>query len=173
MLIGTESCGKSTLTVNLAHHFNTNYLEEVGRELSELSGTDTMMLSCDFTRILLEHKAKELRLIEHSNKVLFEDTDCLITKFFMNFLEDENIEKNTLLADAIASLNKYDLILYMEPDVEWVQDGDRSEIIAADRYKYGDVIKKIYEDFGFHFVCLSGTYLERYEQAIKLIEEIL
>lgn len=173
LIIGTESCGKSTLTVNLAHHFNTNYLEEVGRELSELSGTDTMMLSSDFTRILLEHKAKELQLIEHSNKVLIEDTDCLITKFFMNFLEDENIEKNTLLADAIASLNKYDLILYMEPDVEWVQDGDRSEIIAADRYKYGDMIKKLYADFDFHFVCLSGTYLERYEQAIKLIEEIM
>lgn len=84
LIIGTESCGKSTLTVNLAHHFNTNYLEEVGRELSELSGTDTMMLS-DFTRILLEHKAKELKLLEHSNKVLIEDTDCLITKFFMNF----------------------------------------------------------------------------------------
>ena len=28
----------------------------------------------------------------------------------MNFLEDENIEKNTLLANAIASLNQYDLI---------------------------------------------------------------
>ncbi len=173
LLIGTESCGKSTLTVNLAHHFNTNYLEEVGRELSELSGTDTMMLSSDFTRILLEHKAKELRLIEHSNKVLIEDTDCLITKFFMNFLEDENIEKNTLLANAIASLNQYDLILYMEPDVEWIQDGDRSEVIAADRYKYSDMIKKLYADFDFHFVCISGTYLERYEQAIKLIEEIL
>ena len=131
------------------------------------------MLSSDFTRILLEHKAKELKLLEYSNKVLIEDTDCLITKFFMNFLKDENIEKNTLLADAIASLNQYDLILYMEPDVKWVQDGDRSEIIAANRYKYGNMIKKLYADSGFRFVCISGTYVERYEQAIKLIEQIL
>lgn len=37
----------------------------------------------------------------------------------------------------------------MEPDVKWVQDGDRSEIIAANRYKYGNMIKKLYADSGF------------------------
>ena len=40
------------MTVNLANYFNTNYIEEAGRELSEKSGTDTMMLSEDFTEIL-------------------------------------------------------------------------------------------------------------------------
>jgi len=173
LLIGCESCGKSTLTINLAAHYNTNYLEEVGRELSELSGTDTMMLSVDFTRILLEHKTKELKIIEQSNKVLFEDTDCLITKFFMNFLKDENIHKNAMLADAIAALNTYDLILYLEPDVPWVQDGGRSEVIAANRCQYGSYIKKMYEDFGFHCVSLSGDYLERFEKAIKYVDELL
>lgn len=172
LLIGSESSGKSTLTINLANHYNTNYLDEVGRELSEISGTDTMMLSQDFTRILLEHKAKELRLVEQSNKVLFEDTDCLITRFFMEFLEDENIEKNAALAEAIAGLNEYDLILYLEPDVEWVQDGDRSEVIAADRRKYSDMIVNLYEKFGFDCVPINGSYLERYEKAIKLVDRL-
>ena len=49
LLIGGESVGKSTLTINLANYYNTNYLEEVGRDLSELSGTDLYMLSEDFT----------------------------------------------------------------------------------------------------------------------------
>lgn len=40
------------------------------------------------------------------------------------------------LADAIAALNQYDLILFLQPDVAFVQDGDRSEIIAADRERY-------------------------------------
>ena len=147
LIIGGESAGKSTLTINLANYYNTVYLEEVGRELSELSGTDIYMLSDDFTRILLEHKAKEFRLIQQSNKVFFEDTDCLITRFFMGFLEDENIEANTELAEAIAALNNYDLILFLEPDVEWVQDGDRSEVMAADRYKYSNMIKEILRCF--------------------------
>lgn len=173
LLIGGESSGKSTLTVNLANYFNTVYLEEVGRDLSELSGTDVYMLSEDFTRILLEHKAKEMRLIDQSNKVFFEDTDCLITRFFMGFLEDENIEKNERLVEAIAALNSYDLILYLEPDVEWVQDGDRSEVIAADRKKYGDMIKELYTKYGFNYVTISGDYNSRFDQAVKYVKELL
>lgn len=173
LLIGGESVGKSTLTINLANYYNTNYLEEVGRELSELSGTDLYMLSEDFTRILLEHKAKEMRLIQNSNKVLFEDTDCLITRFFMSFLKDEKIEENARLAEAIARLNTYDLILFLEPDVTWVQDGGRSEIIAADRKKYSEQIKRLYEDFGFKLELISGNYVERFEKAVRLVDELL
>ena len=173
LMIGGESSGKSTLTVNLANYFNTVYLEEVGRDLSELSGTDVYMLSEDFTRILLEHKAKEMRLIEQSDKVFFEDTDCLITRFFMDFFEDENIEKNERLAEAIAELNSYDLILYLEPDVEWVQDGGRSDIIAADRKKYGDMIKALYTKYGFEFKTISGDYNNRFDQAVKYVKELL
>ena len=173
LLIGGESAGKSTLTVNLANYFNTVYLEEVGRDLSELSGTDIYMLPEDFTRILVEHKAKEMRLIEHSNKVFFEDTDSLITKFFLDFLEDEEAEKNGQLAEAIAQLNSYDLILFLEPDVEWVQDGDRSEVIAADREKYSQMIKELYTKHGFEFKTISGDYNSRFDQAVKYVKELI
>ena len=171
LIIGSESCGKSVLTINLAHHYHTNYLEEVGRELSELSGTDRMMLTEDFTRILLEHKAKEMRLIQHSNKVLIEDTDCLITRFFMDLLENGN-EENIALAESIARLNHYDLILHAEPDVEWVQDGDRSTEIAADRQKYSGMIERLYERFGFRCVRIGGSYDERYEKAKEHINRL-
>lgn len=173
LLIGGESAGKSTLTINLANYFNTVYLEEVGRELSELSGTDRYMLSEDFTRILLEHKAKEFRLIEQANKVFFEDTDCLVTRFFMGFLEDENIEKNARLAECLAALNSYDLILFLEPDVEWVQDGDRSEVMAADRQKYSNMIKELYHKYGFEFKVICGDYNSRFDQAVKYVKELL
>ncbi len=171
LIIGSESCGKSVLTINLAHHYHTNYLEEVGRDLSELSGTDEMMISQDFTRILLEHKAKEMRLIEHSNKVLIEDTDCLITRFFMEFLESGS-EENIALAESIARINHYDLILHAEPDVAWVQDGDRSTEIAENRQKYSDRIEQLYERFGFRCVRIGGGYAERYERAIELIDRL-
>ena len=173
LIIGGESSGKSTLTINLANYFNTVYLEEVGRDLSELSGTDIYMLPEDFTRILLEHKAKEFRLIEKSNKVFFEDTDCLITHFFLDFLNDEESQKNGKLADAIAALNSYDLILFLEPDVEWVQDGDRSEVIAADRKKYSEMIKKYYTDRGFGFKIISGDYNTRFDLAVKYVNELI
>ena len=172
LLIGGESAGKSTLTINLANYFNTVYLEEVGRDLSELSGTDEYMLSEDFTRILVEHKAKELRLIGKSNKVFFEDTDCLVTHFFIDFLKDEDVGRNGKLADAIAALNSYDLILFLEPDVDWVQDGDRSEVIAADRKKYSEMLKSYYTRNGYSFKTISGDYNTRFDTAVKYVKEL-
>ncbi len=172
LIIGGESAGKSTLTINLANYYNTQYLEEVGRELSELSGTDIYMLPEDFTRILLEHKAKEMRLLPMCNKVLFEDTDCLITRFYLDFLESGEKEKNINLAEAIADINSYDLILFLEPDVEWIQDGDRSEVIASDRTKYSNMIKDIFTKKGFEYHIISGDYSARFDKARELVNAL-
>ena len=172
LLMGGESTGKSTLTINLANRFNTNYIDEAGRDISERSGTDMMMLSEDFTEILLQHKLNEIKAIEHSNKVIFEDTDALITQFFMGFLEDPGIEKNKALSDAIDALNSYDLILFLEPDVEFVQDGDRSEEIRDNREKYSDQIKDLILSHGKRFVIVSGSYEERYEKAITEVNRL-
>ena len=173
LLIGGESTGKSTLTINLANHYNTNYIDEAGRELSEKSGTDTLMLSEDFTEILLQQKLNEIKAIEQSNKVLFIDTDALITQFFMNFLEDSGIERNKALSDAIDGLNNYDLILFLEPDVKFVRDGGRSEIIERDREKYSEQIKKLFDEHGKSYVCIAGDYQERYLKAIEAVDELL
>ena len=173
LLMGGESTGKSTITINLSNRFNTNYIDEAGRDISERSGTDTMMLSEDFTEILLQHKLNEIKAIEHSNKVLFIDTDTLVTQFFMNFFEDPGIEKNKALSDAIDGVNAYDLILYLEPDVEFVQDGGRSEVIRDDRERYSEQIKELIRSHGKTFVTVSGSYQERYEAAVKEVNKIL
>ncbi len=173
LLMGGESTSKSTLTINLANRFNTNYIDEAGRDISERSGTDLLMLSEDFTEILLQHKLNEMKAIEHSNKVLFIDTDALVTQFYMNFLEDPNIEKNKALSDAIDALNEYDLILFMEPDVAFVQDGDRSEVIKNDREKYSRQIKELLQAHGKQFISVSGSYQERYEKAVAEVEKLL
>lgn len=172
LLMGGESTGKSTLTINLAHRFNTNYIDEAGRDISARSGTDMMMLSEDFTEILIQHKLNEIKAIEHSNKVLFIDTDTLVTQFYMAFLEDPNIGKNKALSDAIDGVNEYDLILYLEPDVEFVQDGDRSEVIRDDRIKYSEQIKDLLRSHGRSFVTVSGPYQERYETAVKEVNRL-
>ncbi len=173
LLMGGESTGKSTLTINLANRFNTNYIDEAGRDISERSGTDTLMLSEDFTEILLQHKLNEIKAVEHSNKILFIDTDALVTQFYMGFLEDPQIKKNKALSDAIDALNGYDLILYLEPDVAFVQDGDRSEVIHADRERYSRRIKDLIENHGRNFVSICGSYQERYETAVKLVGRLL
>ena len=167
LLMGGESTGKSTLTINLAHRFNTNYIDEAGREISERSGTEMLMLPEDFTEILLQHKLNEIKAIEHSNKVIFIDTDALITQFYIGFLEDPEAEKNKALSDAIDALNEYDLILFLEPDVDFVQDGDRSEVIRDNRDKYSEQIKELLRSHHKNFVTVGGTYQQRYERAVN------
>ena len=171
LIIGLESSGKSVMTVNLANHFNTNYIEEAGRELSEKSGTDTLMLKEDFTEILLTQKMNEMKAIEHSNRVIFCDTDCLITQFYLNFLKGD--EENIKLSEAIDGINSYDLILFLAPDVKWVQDGDRSEEIRDNRPMYRDMLGEIYKSHGKCFKYIEGSYLEKYNKCVELVNDML
>ena len=173
LLMGGESTGKSTLTINLANRFNTNYIDEAGREISERSGTDMLMLSEDFTEILLQHKLNEINAINNSNKVLFIDTDTLVTQFYMSFLNDPEIDRNKALSDAIDAVNEYDLILFLEPDVAFVQDGDRSEVIRDDRETYSNKIKDLITSHGKNFIVINGTYQERYVKAVEVVERLL
>jgi HTH-type transcriptional repressor of NAD biosynthesis genes len=173
LLVGGESTGKSTLTINLANHFNTNYIDEAGREISLRSGTDKMMLQEDYTEILLRHKQNEMDAIKQSNKVLFIDTDALITKFYLEFLDKDVSEQNMVLADAIDGINKYDLILFFEPDVEFVQDGSRNEVISDNRLKYSERIKEILREHNRNFVCICGDYQGRYEKAVEAVERLI
>ena len=171
LIIGLESSGKSVMTVNLANYYNTNYIEEAGRELSEKSGTDTMMLNADFTEILLVQKMNEIKAVENSNKVLFCDTDCLITQFYLRFLEGD--EENIKLADAIDAINSYDLILFLAPDVKWVQDGDRSEEIRDNRPVYREMLATIYHSHGKNFEYIEGDYLTKFNKCVELVNKLL
>lgn len=173
LLMGGESTGKSTLTINLANRFNTNYIDEAGRDISERSGTDMLMLSEDFTEILLQHKLNEINAINDSNKVLFIDTDALVTQFYMSFLNDPEIDRNKALSDAIDALNEYDLIMFLEPDVAFVQDGDRSEVIRDDRETYSNKIKDLITSHGKNFIVINGSYQERYVKAVEAVEKLL
>lgn len=175
LIIGSESTGKSTLTANLAASYNTNYVEEIGREVCDYAGGEELMLAEDLQEILLRHKLRELEQIKYSNKILFEDTDSLTTKFYAGFLmdDDKSIRKTEALADAINAVNDFDLIFFLEPTVEFVQDGTRNEIIAADREKYSTQIKALFDKAGLKYHCLSGDYQQRFEEAKQIIDETL
>ncbi len=173
LLIGTESTGKSTLAISLARHYNTCFLEEVGRDISARSGTDQWMLPQDFTDILLQHKVKQTEMISRANRVFFEDTNCLTTLFYINFLEGEEKERNRNLAESVSALNEYDLILLLGPDVDFVQDGDRSLEIAADREKYTDLLRRMCEEHGLQVTELNGDYEQRYRRAVELVDHLL
>ncbi|MBQ4531180.1 MAG: AAA family ATPase [Lachnospiraceae bacterium] len=173
LLIGGESTGKSTLTQNLALAFNTNFVEEIGREICEQAGMEDTMVAEDLQKCLIYQKAEMWKQIEHSNKLLFVDTDALITKFFIQFLLDKGEERRKceVMADAISEVNEFDLIFFLEPTVAFVQDGTRNEKIMQDREKYSNQIKKLFDEAGYEYICLGGDYKERFLKAKEIVKE--
>lgn len=176
LIVGGESTGKSTLVQNLALAYNTNFVSEVGRDTCAYAGGEKYMTVDDLYENLLKQRINVDEAAKSSNRILFVDTDALTTKFYVNFLLDETSPHAKLcneLALAIHNINKWDLVLFLEPTVDFVQDGTRSEEIASDREKYSNQIKALLQENGVRYTCLDGDYLDRFVKAKSIIKNQL
>ena len=173
LIVGGESTGKSTLVEKLAIAYNTNFVKEIGRDTCEIAGGEEFMNKYDLYENMLRQKTEEINALKTCNKLLFIDTDAITTKFYGNFLlnDKEDIKECNDLADAITKINEFDLILFLEPDVDWVQDGTRNEKIATDRIKYSNQIKELFNEQGIEYISIGGTYLDRFNKAKEIIKD--
>jgi HTH-type transcriptional regulator, transcriptional repressor of NAD biosynthesis genes len=170
VILGTESCGKSTLTRNLALIYNTTYVKEYGRELCEdLGGCDGIILEEDYQIIAYGHKLKEHEAIKQANKLVLIDTEAVVTQFYSELYN----QKHQRVLDEIARIQQYDLCLYMEPDVKWVDDGLRVHGEQKIREENNQRLKELLKESGMKFACISGNYQERLEKSIELISGML
>ncbi|MDM5327072.1 multifunctional transcriptional regulator/nicotinamide-nucleotide adenylyltransferase/ribosylnicotinamide kinase NadR [Neobacillus sp. CF12] len=170
VVVGTESCGKSTLTRNLAKIYNTTYVEEYGRIIcEEIGGCEGIITKEDYHKIAYGHKLEEMKAIEKANKVVFIDTEAIVTQFYSNLYNNEH---QTVL-DEIAKLQDYDLWLYLEPDVKWVDDGLRVHGEDTIRDQNNQHLKLLLDNHNIDYKILSGDYVNRLNGAIKMIEELL
>ena len=174
LVVGGESTGKSTLVQNLALAYNTNYVAEYGRITSDYAGGEAFMIADDLYENLLRQRLQIMDAAKKSNRILFVDTDAVTTLFYSRFLLTDPKEREICekMATAISDMTRWDLVLFLEPDVAFVQDGTRNEEIHADREKYSRQIKEALEQNRMVYHCLSGDYLERFETAKKLIAEL-
>ncbi len=173
LVVGGESTGKTTLVENLAIAYNTNFVKEVGRDICGIAGGEEFIIKEDLIEILLKQKVLEIDLLNHSNKLLFVDTDAITTLFYSKLLlKDKNeIQECENLATSISLINNYDLVLFLEPTVEFIQDGTRNEEIKNNRVKYSNQIKKLLKKNNIKFISLKGNYLDRYNESIRIIKE--
>lgn len=176
LVVGGESTGKSTLVQNLALAYNTNYVAEVGRDTCEYAGGEDYMIAEDMYENILRQKINVLDAAKQANRILFVDTDAITTMFYSKFLlsaQEENMQKCIDLAKAVNAVCSWDLVLFLEPDVAFIQDGTRNEKIEADREKYSEQIKHLLDSAGIKYHCISGSYLERFDLAKELIAKEL
>lgn len=174
LIIGSESTGKSTLVENLASYYNTNFVVEIGRETCDYAGGEDKILYEDLLENLIRQKEEVIKGIKTSNKLLFVDTDALTTNFFSEVLLDDLNQKENItnLSKHINLSNDWDLVLFLDIDgVPFVQDGTRNEEFKIERKKYNSLLKEMFDENNLNYEVIKGNYLERFEQAKKIINE--
>ena len=180
LIAGVESTGKTTLTEFLAKHYKTRRQLELGREICEFCYGETRMLPADYIKILHRHAAAEELMFERAEgKVVFTDTDAIATLWFAKLAPffDKEIKTIERLAWATIYANKYDLILFLEPTVPFVQDGWRKEISKRERMANSEKLKQMYLD-GYKGICPivfidEVSYKDRERAALCQVEKLL
>lgn len=169
-IVGTESCGKSTLVRNLAKLFQTTYVEEYGRTICEEIGNGSdLIMDRHYEAIVYGHKHLEYEKIKQANKILFIDSEQVVTQYYTKVYQGYELP---IVEEAIQT-QQYDLYLYLEPDVPWVDDGYR--VLGNDdvRQRNNQLLKNMFHERNIPFVIISGTYADRLAQAIKYVKTLL
>lgn len=170
VVVGTESCGKSTLVRYLGKVFQTSYVEEYGRTVCEyLGGCDGILSEVEFQEICYQQKIKELEAQRQANKLLFVDTEAIVSQYYSHLYLGKHLD----LIDAIIKTQHYDLWLFLEPDVNWVDDGYRVYGEEEVRNKNNQLLKEMLEQYGIHYHTITGSYEKRLDTAIRLVNNLL
>lgn len=166
-IFGPESTGKTTLTKNLAAHFNTIYCEEYARGLLEFK--DGKVDYEDITRIALGHAASEEALARQANRVLFSDTDLIITKLWSNIL----FEKCPEWIEEMILTRHYDMYILTDVDVPWIEDNQRYFPEQEKRKWFFDLCVEALEKYHRPYEIISGGWDERLQKAISVVDNLL
>ena len=162
ILIGPESTGKTTLSIYLAKLYNFDLITEYSRIY--LSKTSNSYSYEDLKKIAIQQN--QIEKDNGSEKIII-DTDLLTIKIWSEFKYgscDPEIEK---IISSYDRKKRYYLLL--KDDIKWEYDplreskNDRSEIFSLH--------KNLLEKKGFNYGIISGTGINRINNAIKIVEE--
>jgi HTH-type transcriptional repressor of NAD biosynthesis genes len=164
VILGTECTGKTTLTEKLAKHFNCNFVLEAARDIIANSNTFTFD---DLHLVATEHAKRIDKTILGDNPLVIIDTDIHTTKSYSRFTFQKELE---ICADIYYS-NRANIYLYLNNDVEYLQDGTR--LSEAERNLLDLSHRQVLKDHNIDIIELKGDWDERFEKAVKQINEVI
>ena len=170
VLYGPESTGKTTLSRQLARHYNSVWVREYAREYLQNKWNNERK-TCepyDLLPIAIGQMALENELAKKTNSVLICDTDLLETKVYSEAYYDGTCDP---LLEKYALENSYDLYFLTYIDVPWEADDLRDK--PKEREYMFNAFKDELEKQNKPYVLLKGGKKERLQKAIKHIDELL
>ncbi len=170
VVLGAESSGSTTLSLDLAANFNTVWVPEYGRDYCADRGIfdPYAWKTEEFEHIAREQNRREDTLAREANRVLICDTDAFATRLWhWRYFGDFSPK-----VDQIAfKRRRPDLYLLTDVDIPFVQDGLRDgEAIRHEMHrKFIEELEK--QSVSWHLV--SGSRAERVERARSLISPLI
>jgi HTH-type transcriptional repressor of NAD biosynthesis genes len=148
---GPESTGKSTAAVRMAEHYNTLSVPEVARELisSNKFSVD------DIIRIGIAQTERVLEYSKLANKLLFCDTDLIITQIYSRHYLG-------VVPEILYELEKkvsYDKYFFFDIDIPWIDDGLRD--LEKERESMREIFLDELRKRNIDFVMVHGSFEER------------
>lgn len=162
-LMGPESCGKSYLAEHLAKHFDTVFVEEYGRTYCEINGMDSSEL--DFAHVAGGQLMREDEMALQANRLLFCDTDLLVTQIWSEVYFKGKCQPWILWANHHRA---YDLCLLCAPDIPWVNDGLRE--FEDQRIWMFERLKQALDSRRQNYKIIQGPLEGRLPQAVEWVE---
>ncbi len=167
-VLGAESTGTTTIAQALAAHYQTEWVAEYGRELSELKiqRGELDWRSEEFVDVAREQCHREDAAARRCNRLLICDTNAFATVLWHRRYMGTH---NQAVAQ-IAAVRRYDLYLLTGDEIPFVQDGTRDgEHI---RHQMHEWFVEALEKQNVPWLLLRGSPEVRLQQAITRIDRL-
>jgi len=170
VLFGPESTGKTTISQQLARHYNTVWVPEYAREYLQ-NKWNNFRKTCendDLIPIAIGQMKMENDLSKKADRVLICDTDLLETKVYSQEYYGGYVDPRL---DEAAQTNTYDLYLLTYIDTPWEADDlrDRPEL----RLEMFQAFENALKTHGKKYIILKGSRKKRFNKAVKAIDKII
>lgn len=170
VLFGPESTGKTTLSRQLARHYNSVWVPEFARTYLQDKWNNERK-TCepkDLLPIAVGQIKSENELAQKTESVLICDTDLLETKVY-----SEAYYKGTCdpILETYALKNSYNLYFLTYIDTPWEADDLRDK--PNERERMFKAFENALIKHNRRYVLLKGNKKERLEEAITHIDKLL
>ena len=170
VLFGPESTGKTTLSIQLAKHYNTVWVQEYARPYLQKVWNQARR-TCqqkDILPIAFGQIALENRLAKRADKVLICDTDLLETKVYSSAYYGGFVDP---ILEKAATENTYNLYLLTYIDTPWEADDLRDR--PEQRLEMFEAFQKALDQHHRPYLLLKGDKESRLKKAVEAIDAIL
>ncbi|MEW7289842.1 AAA family ATPase [Aquimarina sp. 2304DJ70-9] len=170
VLFGPESTGKTTLSKQLAAHYDTQWVPEYMREYLQ-DKWDKTKETCSYDDLLPIAQGQmklENEMSKKANKILFSDTNLLELKVYSEIYYNETVPE---VLNKFSLENVYDLYLLTYIDTPWIPDDLRDK--PTERERVFLRFKESLEKHNLPYVVIKGDKVSRLKKTITIIDQLI